>query len=257
MDQQFISRLEFCASTVGSVAALARKADISQSGIRKYYQGTEPTRPVLLALSKAAGVKLLWLADGGGPVCDLDSPLLASAKQELVKNFHFARQANAHALVLIDALRYYCEEYNHGRISGSLPDYVQVIIPKLYWQELGNWTQGDFSTPPKCWQPEGADEAIRAVEGWLQAPADLVVAVARELPLAFGDEYSNLDRRKETHVLRAVVDFLRQQSDETRKSFMSPEVLRSQIQFAAHMFDKGEKGQQGDGKSITWVPGDY
>ena len=257
MDQQFISRLEFCASTVGSVAALARKADISQSGIRKYYQGAEPTRPVLLALCKAAGVRLVWLAEGGGPVCDLDSPLLSSAKQELVKNFHFVRQANAHGMVLIDALRYYCEEYNHRRTSDSLPDYVEVIIPKLSWQELGNWTQGDFSIPPKCWQPERVDETIREVEGWLQAPADLVVAVARELPLAFGDEYSNLDRSKEAHVLRAVVDFLRKQDDETRKSFLNPELLRPQIQFAAHMYDEGEKGQQGNGKSITWVPGDY
>ncbi len=58
--------MELCARRVGSVSALARKAGISQGGIRRYGSGGEPTRPHLLALADAAGVSLSWLATGQG-----------------------------------------------------------------------------------------------------------------------------------------------------------------------------------------------
>jgi transcriptional regulator with XRE-family HTH domain len=60
----FIERMEQCAAHVGSVSELARRAGISQSGIRRYFSGGEPTRPHLIALAHAADVSLNWLATG-------------------------------------------------------------------------------------------------------------------------------------------------------------------------------------------------
>lgn len=66
-DLEFIARLEVCADLVGSVNALAREAGISQGGIRRYFSGGEPTRPILIAIARAAGVNFSWLALGIGP----------------------------------------------------------------------------------------------------------------------------------------------------------------------------------------------
>jgi DNA-binding phage protein len=67
-DQAFIGRMRVCADLAGSVNALARKAELSQSGIRRYFTGGDPTRKVLSAMAAAAGVHLLWLATGEGPM---------------------------------------------------------------------------------------------------------------------------------------------------------------------------------------------
>ena len=63
----FVKRLEELASDVGSASALARAAGISQSGLSRYLHGGEPTRPVLIAIARAAGVNLLWLMTGEPP----------------------------------------------------------------------------------------------------------------------------------------------------------------------------------------------
>jgi DNA-binding phage protein len=65
-DGNFIERMQVCASRAGSVNALARKADLSQSGIRRYFAGGEPTRKVLIAIAQAADVDFRWLATGEG-----------------------------------------------------------------------------------------------------------------------------------------------------------------------------------------------
>jgi phage repressor protein C with HTH and peptisase S24 domain len=67
-DFEFIKRLEQCSEIAGSVSALAKLAGLSQSGIRRYFDGGEPTRPVLKALANAVGVSFLWLATGEGPM---------------------------------------------------------------------------------------------------------------------------------------------------------------------------------------------
>jgi transcriptional regulator with XRE-family HTH domain len=66
LENNFIGRMELCADKIGSVSALAKKAGISQSGIRRYFSGGEPTRPHLAALAEAANVRLEWLATGNG-----------------------------------------------------------------------------------------------------------------------------------------------------------------------------------------------
>lgn len=66
VDPAFVERMQKCAERVGSVNALARKANLSQSGIRRYFSGGEPTRKVLIAIANAAEVDFLWLATGAG-----------------------------------------------------------------------------------------------------------------------------------------------------------------------------------------------
>lgn len=63
-DEAFISRLSECISIVGGQTAMARKADLSLSGLQKYLHGGEPTRRKLLAIAEAAGVSFAWLATG-------------------------------------------------------------------------------------------------------------------------------------------------------------------------------------------------
>lgn len=73
VDPGFVARMQKCAERAGSVNALARKADLSQSGIRRYFSGGEPTRKVLIAIAEAAEVDFLWLATGEGPMLKGDA----------------------------------------------------------------------------------------------------------------------------------------------------------------------------------------
>lgn len=77
VDSAFVGRMHQCAERAGSVNALARKAELSQSGIRRYFSGGEPTRKVLIAIANAVGVDFLWLATGEGSM--LREPCAASA----------------------------------------------------------------------------------------------------------------------------------------------------------------------------------
>lgn len=63
-DHAFIDRMQILAKNAGSVNALAKQAGISQSGIRRYFEGGEPARPQLIALAKASGVSISWLITG-------------------------------------------------------------------------------------------------------------------------------------------------------------------------------------------------
>lgn len=81
VDAEFIERMRACADLVGSVNALARKSGLSQSGIRRYFTGGDPTRRVLIAIAEAAGVNVLWLVSGEGTMLR-ESPAGAAALGE-------------------------------------------------------------------------------------------------------------------------------------------------------------------------------
>jgi hypothetical protein len=65
-DPGFVHRLEELGSRFRSRAALAAAADIPASSVQSYLEGSEPTRPALVALAKAGRVSLEWLATGHG-----------------------------------------------------------------------------------------------------------------------------------------------------------------------------------------------
>jgi phage repressor protein C with HTH and peptisase S24 domain len=58
-----------------SARAFSRNADMSDNILRKYMEGkSDPSRGNLIAISKAGGVNLLWLATGEGPKYPEDEP---------------------------------------------------------------------------------------------------------------------------------------------------------------------------------------
>lgn len=64
--QTFVERLAEACANFPSRAAVARAANIPPSSLQAYFEGTEPTRPALVALAQAAKVSLDWLASGRG-----------------------------------------------------------------------------------------------------------------------------------------------------------------------------------------------
>jgi hypothetical protein len=62
----FIDRLAEIAAEFPSRAALAKAANLPPSSLQSYVEGTEPSRPALVALARAANVSLEWLADNRG-----------------------------------------------------------------------------------------------------------------------------------------------------------------------------------------------
>jgi len=64
--EAFRRRLRETISGFPSRAALAKAAEIPPSSLQSYLERTEPTRPALIALARAAGVSLEWLAEGRG-----------------------------------------------------------------------------------------------------------------------------------------------------------------------------------------------
>jgi hypothetical protein len=64
--RSFVDRLAEIVSAFPSRAAWAKAAGLSPSAMQSYMEGTEPTRPALVALAKAANVSLEWLAAGSG-----------------------------------------------------------------------------------------------------------------------------------------------------------------------------------------------
>lgn len=65
--EKFVGRLEEISAALGSRAALAKAAGLAPTSLQAYFQNSEPTRPVLVSLARAANVSVSWLAGGPGP----------------------------------------------------------------------------------------------------------------------------------------------------------------------------------------------
>lgn len=66
--ESFAGRLRSCTKE-RSARSIARDAGVSETVFRKYAAGqSEPTRPALIGLARAAKVRLEWLATGDGPM---------------------------------------------------------------------------------------------------------------------------------------------------------------------------------------------
>lgn len=76
--EAFVERLKYCQRLRRSQNALALKAGITQSTLRRYItRKTEPPRDILLRLAVAAGVSVEWLVTGKEPI-DPDQELPSS-----------------------------------------------------------------------------------------------------------------------------------------------------------------------------------
>ena len=115
--EEFLSRLRIAIGAAGNPHALAKKAGISYAGLRTYLRGSEPTRPVLLAIADAAGVNRAWLVNGLRPVCDPGSPLRTRAHQLLGSLWEAAcRSGASNAYGSVGAFR---EAIVNGSIEGA------------------------------------------------------------------------------------------------------------------------------------------
>ncbi|MEW6708275.1 MAG: S24 family peptidase [Candidatus Riflebacteria bacterium] len=69
----FLTRLQLILGGE-SARAFAQRAEILPATFHNYIKGTsEPTRPVMVAIAKTAGVNIEWLADGTGPMRKAES----------------------------------------------------------------------------------------------------------------------------------------------------------------------------------------
>src|ERR1700678_2703111 len=70
----FVERLRTILAHWPSADRLARAMGVSPSAFRKWLKGeAEPSRERLVALARAAGVGVAWLAEGEGPVPAFES----------------------------------------------------------------------------------------------------------------------------------------------------------------------------------------
>jgi transcriptional regulator with XRE-family HTH domain len=70
----FVERLKTILAHWPSADRLARAMGVSPSAFRKWLKGeAEPSRERLVALARAAGVGVAWLAEGEGPPPSFDS----------------------------------------------------------------------------------------------------------------------------------------------------------------------------------------
>jgi phage repressor protein C with HTH and peptisase S24 domain len=64
----FADRLRLIISEMGSISLLAKDMSISDSTIRQWLRGSEPSRTALVVLAETAAVSLSWLLEGEGPM---------------------------------------------------------------------------------------------------------------------------------------------------------------------------------------------
>jgi phage repressor protein C with HTH and peptisase S24 domain len=66
LDHEFVDRIRQIADKFGSVRSLAAQSGMSETAIRNYLSGGDPTRRALMLLSATSGVDPCWLAFGIG-----------------------------------------------------------------------------------------------------------------------------------------------------------------------------------------------
>lgn len=121
----FVERLQALAASVGSVTALARRAGLSQAGVRSYLYESEPTRSVIVAMAEAAGASPGWLVDGKSAMCAPDSPVRQRAEAELRKVY----------------------EANGGNASGKAWDEFVRLAGATKVEGVPSWVRFACSTP--------------------------------------------------------------------------------------------------------------
>lgn len=120
----FMSRLE---KAIGdqSVRSFARATGLSDTVLRQYLAGkSEPTRPALIAIAKAANIHVGWLAAGEGPMQKggMDGVVEPEANDVKVPAAHPSAQLNAEEFVLVP--RYDVQTSCGG---GALVESEQVV----------------------------------------------------------------------------------------------------------------------------------
>ncbi|MBW7959861.1 MAG: helix-turn-helix transcriptional regulator [Candidatus Promineofilum sp.] len=116
-DWEFHDRLRYLLTKEKSTSAFARKAGLSQSGLHRIEVGGEPTLKTLLAIARAAGVSIQWLASGEGPMRPTTGAAVqqAAPAEPAIDKWLFSR--------VIDGIRRV-----YKRVGGQLPTVNEVEL---------------------------------------------------------------------------------------------------------------------------------
>jgi hypothetical protein len=192
-DPDFLGRLAVLVEIAGSVSALGRNSGISESSIRKYLTGSEPTRPVLVALARATGVRLAWLVNAEGTICEPNSPLLQRAR-------HFIAHELNKSLGLPDfreegltgAIRQFREEYCSGAERYLAPDWIKTVVPEFAEVEADAWRQGQLDY-----------QAPRIEDKLIHADPMVIAKVAQSIRRVLGTKLRDATAELESHLFTA------------------------------------------------------
>jgi transcriptional regulator with XRE-family HTH domain len=81
----FRDRLEIVVRGAGGPAALAEASGVSRRMIDRYRAGSDPSRSTLVALARASGVSIAWLADGQGEMREAGDNTLDADLEEILR----------------------------------------------------------------------------------------------------------------------------------------------------------------------------
>jgi len=182
----FVTRLMAVAELVGSVNALAKRAGLSQAGVRSYLFGSEPTRPVLYALADAAGVTRRWLFTGDGPMFGGGWERRADALERARKAWDVFCRTRCGGESPADAAEF-AALYRNGDEALGLPDWVRLAVPDPL-PIIDAHAAG--AAEPSQRPTERASTRFNVLDG-------LFARVARELQERESDAHARCDSRSE------------------------------------------------------------
>jgi transcriptional regulator with XRE-family HTH domain len=117
----FRERLAELAEKVGSYYELAKRAGINEDTLRNYrrFRGTEPSRPVLIALARAGAVSVNWLATGESISSELLAQIIADLEGALDDNdLELPPAAKAKAIAIL---------YSEAEAAGKKPERRRIL----------------------------------------------------------------------------------------------------------------------------------
>lgn len=190
----FLKRLSIVSQIAGGIPRLAAAAGVSVSAVRKYLAGSEPTRPVLIAMSTAAGVRAGWLLDGSGLVCEPDSLLMQRGRQLIASEFNSI-------LMLPDYLEHgkvgaaklFEDEYRAGDSRCEWPDWLRLVIPQFSYEEVINWRLG---------QLDYISERSVVADGIISKPADEIAFISSAIRTTYDVRIDGLSLEMEAAIFK-------------------------------------------------------
>lgn len=137
----FVERLSIAAQIVGSVNALAKKAEVSQTALRLYLLKSEPTRPVLRRLAEAAGVSAEWLLGGDAEMCAPGSALYEKAEVALRELWTRSKHRDQGASEAWETFR---ERFLAGEVLDA-PEWIRLALRRAPSPTLGDAVPGSVA----------------------------------------------------------------------------------------------------------------
>lgn len=179
----FVRRLQAAADLVGSVNALAKRAGVSQAGLRGYLFGSEPTRRILNVVADAAGVSRSWLYNGDGEMLSAGSPILNEASKAVRSAWEAFNKATGHGERTAN-WTVFAERYLAGDEALGVPLWVRFAVPdpnSIFPARAGKSAAGSGPLAHTAARPN--------------VPSGLIAAVSRELRhIDAGDDVELADR---------------------------------------------------------------